>query len=1439
MNVDQLWKNYLKTGLEKDFEAFHRQLNSYAYTIAFSVLKNTDDAIEALNIGWIRYLKENKNNDLSDAKFVLGRTIHREADNLRQRRNRLQKREVTVEQDALEQLTSQDARNIVINKEQEALIRQSVGELPEKMRIPTELFYFHGLKQKEIASILERPEGTISWQISEALKRLEPKFRKLGLGAPSIIFGGLTGSGMLLTPPVSAMTAGQIFQQASIGGALGGGAGSLTGTITSKILAVAAGIAVVAVLVTALQRIDNSGSTTHVASGPSGSRMLKKHQESKELDGEAVGKPAVPAIETEPDKNNSTAQKVPSSEIEIYSETHQQQGLKVRNITIDVIDTEGMPLIPDSAKYTYSIWRNNIVERVEEVLSPGDRLQFSVTSMNYTPVTIQLTADGYLDYSGSLHKPGGFKESDENYTVTLRREGLITGTITNTNGSPIQEASILAQPLKRSGISNHVRPYASESFRSEAKTDTGGHFQLNAIPDGVKLSLQVTHPDYAFEYIESSSGSVLEIALESDEKVLSGQVVDIDGYGLESFNVHLGYKNSVHFRRKTDNSGMFKFEGLKSGIYHLVVQPEYIGKGKSRYYSFADRSIRISDDQTFTKVSVGGKVKIAGQILDRETDKPVPGLELRANPWARLATNPYLEEDVVITDLDGRFATSAIATPLNSSGENTDDGESLRYQFILGLENTPEYIFEDSRRGQNHTSVEFSNESEIQNLTIHVMSPSKLSGTVYGKDGKPLDKKIDLSSLFSNTTMVNGGLYTVFGSSGESFSYSYLGKEGYGSGRIEFPESGESLTHDIYLHKTASISGIIFDQEGTPLEGIRVVCRRRSDNTIREITSVHTDSEGKYDFPYLPTGKIEVAVASEALKNIEGTPPEARVANLEEDQAVGKIDFIFGKQTTIFGRVIDEEGKPISGVRVSARGGRGSTSDAKGRFEIDGLSVEESYKVSFIKEGYDYFALDEFSPLDGDQEIVLKKEKPKTTVFAEFEGERIRTFRGMLVTYDGNEIIQRLSFFSNNDQSLNFHFSPEHSYKISMLETRDGRYDFTGRVGFMTLSKGEFDSSKQQELLVPIQIYTPLKAKLVDKESGEPISGVEVRVSKMVQDYEDPFDNYSFDLNETTDEEGEITFESTPFSEYRISLKSDEYKLSERVEVSHREDSPVDIKLLAEKYPEKDYTLTVYFPKDLQSRELSYTITQYWKPFTSGKIRHGEKTPLVDLPHGQYKITVKDPDEGISLLENKGIYVSEYSDPDIVIDASPYQKVRVSCEDFAGVPAQGQTPPAISIHQGNDGFYIRFDHNGEAVTYLPKGDFNVTENLNLSNMGFSMWGGILTVGDQEEVTYCPKEIDLDVIVVYPSSDDEQQGTLNLKLKRDTPENAGGMGMIGNNFEMPKPSRRLEDLPAGIYKFEYTSIDEQWTGATDWLDFQNEEGVTVTIDVTEKETAGGI
>ena len=277
------WRAFWQRPDASHFVPVYEGTKRLVYTLCRRYLRNDADAQDAFQNTYARLLtaardedEQRRLGDVSECGQLLFRLAVREADNLRKRRDRRRQKETPSEKSHLVNAQSAPPDAIVLEAETRAVLERLVDELPEPLRIPLLLHFFHGLSQREIARGLNEAVSTVSDRIRRGIERLEPSTRKAGLSDVGALLAGIAGVSQLLTPTAAAAS---VFASAeatvavsAMGAAVSGVGASTSATVASNVavlggsvmkLKLAAGVAVLLVLCLGFlaHRLTNSSSS--------------------------------------------------------------------------------------------------------------------------------------------------------------------------------------------------------------------------------------------------------------------------------------------------------------------------------------------------------------------------------------------------------------------------------------------------------------------------------------------------------------------------------------------------------------------------------------------------------------------------------------------------------------------------------------------------------------------------------------------------------------------------------------------------------------------------------------------------------------------------------------------------------------------------------------------------------------------------------------------------------------------------------------------------------------------------------------------------------------------------------------------------------------------------------------------------------------------------
>jgi beta-lactamase regulating signal transducer with metallopeptidase domain/protocatechuate 3,4-dioxygenase beta subunit len=222
-----------------------------------------------------------------------------------------------------------------------------------------------------------------------------------------------------------------------------------------------------------------------------------------------------------------------------------------------------------------------------------------------------------------------------------------------------------------------------------------------------------------------------------------------------------------------------------------------------------------------------------------------------------------------------------------------------------------------------------------ETITVRLQPGVLLGGTVEDEGGTPVagatvrmsrvyrgGEGIDRSNSRLNFTVVNMTTDGAGKFSSQAAPESILDSlilrvahEGYAD-FSDSPRGGskalQDQTYKIVLKRGAEVTGRVTDTNGTALAGAKVTFQRRNFVNFKEGT---TDANGNYQIHNAVTAANETETPMTAVA--EGYAPVTKSIKLEGASA--RMDFALSPGLTIRGQVVDEAGKPISGVSVSRR----------------------------------------------------------------------------------------------------------------------------------------------------------------------------------------------------------------------------------------------------------------------------------------------------------------------------------------------------------------------------------------------------------------------------------------------------------------------------------------------------------------------------------------
>jgi RNA polymerase sigma factor (sigma-70 family) len=432
-----------------------------------------------------------------------------------------------------------------------------------------------------------------------------------------------------------------------------------------------------------------------------------------------------------------------------------------------------------------------------------------------------------------------------------------------------------------------------------------------------------------------------QVILAEDEQPVSGAEVRLIRRGQ--------YSGPPPSRRTTTNAqGKFTFDNVAAGEYRVLCFHGNLAS-RTKMYQGDIAVVEKNRDSKPVVLKLQPGVAVRVKVLCQATGKPIEGARVR----------------LVWTDIDRDHFTDA-------------QGEVLLQPL------TAETYHVQATAEHCAAEVRIMNLANEQPAALQMKLPpgASVQGIVKDENGRPVSG-VAINLYLPDNRSENSDYAKSDAQGRYRFDYLPLGKNlrldirkpDYLTQQKEFilDAKGGSLTQlDLAVKKRphgGSVQGVVTDGHGKPIAGAEVV---NNGNSSDEFRKTKTSLDGKFSIDNVydnGNGLHELIVKASDFspRRFEFKPgPAARPAEVIIGLDPGH---------RIKGRVINEAGKPISGVQVyfahgnSGEGigfGGSATTDAHGRFHFDSMPADTPF--TFVAEGYSQIPEIKL-PLDGDQEV--------------------------------------------------------------------------------------------------------------------------------------------------------------------------------------------------------------------------------------------------------------------------------------------------------------------------------------------------------------------------------------------------------------------------------------------------------------------------------------
>lgn len=625
---------------------------------------------------------------------------------------------------------------------------------------------------------------------------------------------------------------------------------------------------------------------------------------------------------------------------------------------------------------------------------------------------VRVRAEGYRE---AVSPPFAPDAGSVVHDFALERAEVTRGRVTRADGSPIAGARVV--PLADAGQLHFVNGVLSErSTWPGVKTDADGVFSVTKPSRGSMLL--VSHAEGWAEAAPSQLTAGEAITLEpwgrvegvylAGTKPLAGRRIDIDLYGQSS----TGPGESIHtYSTTTDGFGRFTFDRVRPGQHDILGVVVFPFDGGHSRMTERSTGIRVKSGET-TNVQLGGvgRAVIGRVTMSSETAKMIDWSRVNVD-LTQIVPRPPRATPTPKPGLLGWLGLKPQPTP--TPAPKTPKPRQYTSATTSGK---PEFRIEDVEEGHYRLYVRLAgadiNGRGLVDTVAQAQIEVRVPAMPTGRSDEPLDVGAIEVKPFGPRNVIRGA-----SSAPETI-------------RLEkpllptptpkptpratpTPEPTPQPTNTPVPETSAEPNHgdgnaevhVVDAETGEPIAGALV---RRSGFDVSKDECV-TDENGRFrtqrPSSRAPRSALHVFAPGYA-PSIVSWDKSATVVAGEADR--DEVRLVRG--VVIGGSVVDEDGRPISGVTVRVGGRRGFS--WRNHYSMDGVvrvtGADGRWECNVLREDFEHLEIRLAHPdyQDDEQAVSAKVLTPETLLAraATFEMKRGRTITGRVVDPDGNPI---------------------------------------------------------------------------------------------------------------------------------------------------------------------------------------------------------------------------------------------------------------------------------------------------------------------------------------------------------------------------------------------------------------------------------------------------
>lgn len=870
--------------------------------------------------------------------------------------------------DNLEEIEAQtpDPSHNLISKEQQAIVFHALQAIPESYRQPLVLFYRQEQSVSQVAEQLDLSEDAVRTRLSRGRKMLKEQVAAmvettLSSTAPGKIFTiavmasvagiALKGAGVAAAETVSAASTNSAASTAT----------SILGTLTGKVIT-AAVIAVIAVSSVIIYKnatqTDNANTTAQTI--PSQPKPKIEKPTDTVAPAAITSTTSLEQIVKQPETVESPEQIAASQpmEPEAISAKKEENTITYKGIVTDELGNPVGNVHVWSHSYTYGIQFSGI----EADTTTDDKGNFTIGPViagSEENVLQRYIIFEHLDYAIGWVDPSDLKkmaeQKDPIIQTTLHAPSLIAGSVTDSDGNPITDA-VVEIHLQCINEKQYDYFFMRKLNDMAQFTDDNGLFIFERLPKNARISLTISHKDYAFystefaypdrdEYVIKTDDQDIQITMEPGGSI-KGRFIYEDGKPFKGEKVLLYIANSTGMLTlaQTDLDGRFQTCALPDNTYMVKPLTGSFIKQKLFCRTLTDVNVSLDTGATEIDMIVQKPLPVTVTIFDSQSGLPLQNISVSA-----ILNHIY--------ELKGSVP--------EASARTDEQGKCI-------LAVAPDKYQITARGHKNNAFHDFTKElvvtadSKDLSVEIEITPPDVVWGTLYDSQGNPLQGTVSLASQKEKTdTSGNFELSLEWARDMEV----YIGFARDETKELSTVFSWNKLDNiydlQLTLDKPATITGKMTDPDGNPITDAKIKLYIKTGNGGSRGLGKHQwlqkiDPDGSFVITNIPTG-LQYHVFAER----PGWQGSHDVLDIKPDQKVnignltlkplmgfeGDVDWT----GVLNGTVIDEFGKPVPGLKVHASIGTvqfDDKTDRRGRFTLRKLPKGKNITCDVYLAGY-------------------------------------------------------------------------------------------------------------------------------------------------------------------------------------------------------------------------------------------------------------------------------------------------------------------------------------------------------------------------------------------------------------------------------------------------------------------------------------------------------